>query len=75
MKKNILLTLIALATITGCSSTLKSEATTNNSKKFTEEDCKKMLGLKLYTRMNELYGSPNGAMVQCLIRLEDKRKK
>jgi len=68
MKKNILLTLFSIALLTGCS----TQNPTVDEKKFTENDCKKMLGLKTYNLLNQLYGDPSAAMLQCRFKLEGK---
>jgi len=73
MKKNILVTIFSIGIITGCA-TQNPTINTNNNKKFTEDDCKKMLGLKTYNQLNELYADPDAAMLQCRFRREGKVK-
>ena len=68
MKKLLTITFTA-AFITGC---VTQPNNNNKNSKFTEEDCKKMLGEETYNRLNILYNDPTAAMLQCQFKLENR---
>ena len=71
LKKNILIALFFTCINIGCA-TQNSAISTSRNLNVTEEDCKKMLGLKTYNLLNEIYNDPTAAMLQCKFKLEGK---
>jgi len=73
MKENILLVLLLISMMTGCT-TPNDTTNTNSKEKFTEDDCKKMLGEIMYNSFNDVTGDTSAAMRECKYKLEEKVK-